>query len=59
MKYVHNTKNFGITLTHVKQCIDLPWEMMCYRYSDWSGDPDNQKSITGWYIFIENNPIFW
>ena len=23
--------------------------------SDWAGDPDNRKSISGWIIFIQDN----
>ena len=31
----------------------------CYTDSDWAGDPENRKSISGWGIFIEDNPICW
>ena len=37
----------------------IKWELTCFVDSDWSSDPINRKSISGWAIFIGNNLISW
>jgi hypothetical protein len=35
------------------------WELRIYSDSDWAGDKDNRKSITGFIIFLLGVPILW
>ena len=34
-------------------------DVQCYAYSDWGGDPDDQRLTTGYAIFLENSLISW
>ena len=35
------------------------WKLEAYCDSDWGNDKDNRKSITGYVIFINGNPLGW
>ena len=34
-------------------------DLKCYVDSDWGGDTVNRKSISGWIITFNGNPIVW
>ena len=38
---------------------DLQWSIQSYVDSDWAGDPDTRKSVSGWCIFLGVNLIGW
>ena len=52
IKYLRNKtyKLISINKT-IKQVNDF-WNLQVYSDSDWEGDIDNHKSITGWIIII-------
>ena len=35
------------------------WELKIYSDSDWAGDKDNRKSVTGFIVFLLGAPILW
>jgi hypothetical protein len=35
------------------------WELNIYSDSDWAGDKDNRKSVTGFIIFLLGAPVMW
>jgi hypothetical protein len=42
------------------KCEDVMlWELRIYSDSDWLGDKDDRKSITGFIIFLLGAPILW
>ena len=59
MKYIKNTNDHCIAIRKLNYDKKLPWKMNCYRDSDWEGDGENRKSITGWIILIGDTPIGW
>ena len=66
LKFVLDTKNYGIKLEpNMKKRITLAngelveWELLLYTDSDWAGDKDSRKSITGYGVFLFGCPISW
>ena len=59
IKYVVHTRNYGVKITLNKTEDIFPLRLTCFTDSDWAGDADTRKSISGWIIFIQDNPICW
>lgn len=56
LKYIKYTKEYGIKLEIIDTEI---WTIKCYSETDWGGDKENHKSITGWRIYLNGNLISW
>ena len=54
--FLSQTKNWGIEMSKIQ---DIDWKLNCFVDSDWAGNACDQKSISGWIIFMQNNPICW
>ena len=54
MRYLGSTKNLAL-------CYDGANHdgFLGYTDSDWAANPDNQKSITGYVLFLANSPVSW
>jgi hypothetical protein len=55
---VFDTREYGLKLAPKWEDAML-WELRIYSDSDWAGDKDNRKSITGFIIFLLGAPILW
>ena len=53
MRYIKGIINYG--LLYIK-CDDF--QLIGYTESDWAGDVDEQKSITGYVFFLGNTTFF-
>jgi hypothetical protein len=58
IKFVLDTREYGLKLGLKWEDVML-WELRIYSDSDWAGDKDNRKSITGFIIFLLGVPILW
>ena len=58
IKFVLDTRDYGLKLAP-KWVDAMLWELQIYSDSDWAGDKDNRKSITGFIIFLLGAPILW
>ena len=58
IKFVLDTRAYGLKLAP-KWVDTMLWELKIYSDSDWAGDKDNRKSITGFIIFLLGAPILW
>jgi hypothetical protein len=58
IKFVLDTREYGLKLAPEWEDAML-WELRIYSDSDWAGDKDNRKSITGFIIFLLGAPILW
>ena len=57
IKYVLDTKNRGLKIAPT--LTDLKWTLLVYSDSDWAGDKDSRKSVSGYMIFLNNVLICW
>jgi hypothetical protein len=58
IKYVVKTKHRKLLLAPKKNA-DHKWVIKAYSDSDFSGDKNNRKSITGYIIYLYGSPIAW
>jgi hypothetical protein len=56
IKFVLDTREYGLKLAPKWEDAML-WELRIYSDSDWAGDEDNRKSITGFIVFLLGAPI--
>ena len=53
-----DTNDYGLkvlpTISRTKK-----WKMTVYTDSDWAGDKDNQHSVSGYAIFLNDTVILW
>jgi Reverse transcriptase (RNA-dependent DNA polymerase) len=59
IKYLIDTKEFGLKLFPNNLPKDNHWEMVIYSDSDWAGDKTTRKIVTGFTIFLQGAPILW
>ena len=39
--------------------IGEPWEMVCFTDSDYAGDPESRRSVSGYIIHVHGVPVCW
>jgi hypothetical protein len=60
IKFVLDTSNLGLKIEPVLEGEDkLKWKLVGYSDSDWAGDRDNRKSVSGFILFLCGVPIMW
>ena len=59
LKFVLDTRGYGLLLKPTKLNDDGSWSLTMYSDSDWAGDQDNRRSITGYILFLLGCPILW
>ena len=58
IKFVLDTKHYGL-LIEPKSEFNAPWHLKVYTDSDWAGDKNNRRSVSGFVIFLLGVPILW
>ena len=56
LKYVLDTKEFGLKIEPVLDNL-MNWNMKMFSDSDYAGDKDARKSVTGYVLFLCGVPI--
>jgi hypothetical protein len=60
MKFIVSTKDYGLQIAPVRPKSEvIKWNMVVYTDSDWAGDKDNRRSVSGYVIFLLGVPILW
>jgi Reverse transcriptase (RNA-dependent DNA polymerase) len=59
IKYVLDSKNRGLRVAPLLKAKTIEWELLVYSDSDWAGDKDDRKSISGYMIFLNGVLICW
>ena len=59
IKYVIDTKDYGLKMHPNKLTSDGLFQLMLYSDSDWAGDKETRTSVTGYSIFLQGCPISW
>ena len=58
IKFVLDTPNYGL---HVQPNIveDGIWDVVVYSDSDWTGDKDSRRSVSGYIMYLLGETILW
>ena len=60
IKYVLDTKEMGLRIEpKLLRSADEPWDLVCYSDSDYAGDPDTRRSVSGYILYVCGVPICW
>ena len=57
IKFVSKTSTLGIEYKPVQN--PVTWKFISYVDSDWGGDTDSRKSVSGWCIFVNDGLVGW
>ena len=58
IKYVLDTKDMGLKMEPTSHQ-DGPWELICFSDSDYAGDADTRRSVSGYILYVRGVPIAW
>ncbi len=58
IKFILDTKLYRICMCPTYSR-DLSWELLFFTDSDYAGDPDSRRSVSGYIIFIRGVPVAW
>ena len=58
VSYINSTRNLGLFLKP-NFCENFVWRIKCFVDSDWVGDKDTRRSVSGWVIEINDCVISW
>jgi hypothetical protein len=59
IKFVLDTSTLGLRIEPKCPDGDLTWNLIVYSDSDWAGDKDNRRSVSGFVMFLCSVPIVW
>ena len=59
IKYVLDTEDLGLKISPKIQDSRKPWDLVCYSDSDYAGDPDTRRSVSGYVLFVQGVPVSW
>jgi hypothetical protein len=60
MRFISATKDFGLHIEPDDPGNDkFKWNMVVYTDSDWAGDKEDRRSVSGYVIFVLGVPILW
>ena len=59
IKYVLDTEKLGLKIEPTIKGKDEMWNMVGFSDSDYAGDPDSRKSVSGFIIYLCGVPICW
>ena len=58
IKFVLSTVNYGLYI-EPKMQEDKMWDLVVYLGSDWAGDKDSRRSVSGYIMYLLGVPILW
>ena len=60
MRFVADTKEYGLRIEPDEPSKDkFHWNMVAYTDSDWAGDKEDRRSVSGYVVFLLGVPILW
>lgn len=59
IKFISNTRDKCLELNGENFGQGLLWKLQAFCDSDYAGDKDTRMSVTGFIIYVNNNPISW
>jgi hypothetical protein len=58
-KFVLDTKTLGLKMVPTLGEDKEPWDLECFSDSDYTGDPDSRRSVSGFILYVRGVPISW
>ena len=58
IKYVLHTSDYGLRISPIFKKNE-PWDLVCYSDSDYAGDDDTRRSVSGFILYVCEVPISW
>ena len=55
IKYILDTKTWGLKFRPTFD--NNSWDLVCFCDSDYTGDPDSRKSVTGYILYVRGVPF--
>jgi hypothetical protein len=59
LKFVIDTKSYGLKLNPFKDRGQQKWILTVYSDSDWAGDKATHKSVSGYSVFLMGAVVLW
>jgi hypothetical protein len=60
MRFISSTKDYGLRIKPDQPGNDkFKWNMVIYTDSDWAGDKEDCRHVSGYVIFLMGVPILW
>ena len=57
IKHVLDTKTWGLKF---RPTFDSnSWDLVCFCDSNYAGDPESRKSVTGYILYVPGGPLLW
>ena len=57
-KFVLDTKDLGLHIC-LTEGRDLPWILILFYDSDYAGNPNTRRSVSGYILFVKGVPVAW
>ena len=58
INYVLDRKNLGLKIELMGNS-NKPWEIVCFSDSDYAGDPVSRQNISGFKLYLLDEPVSW
>ncbi len=58
IKFVLDTRTLGLKICPIGDK-DMPWVLVMFCDSDYAGDTDTRKSVSGYILFVKGVPVAW
>ncbi|KAL7526613.1 hypothetical protein ACHAWF_001850, partial [Thalassiosira exigua] len=58
IKYVLDTKDYGLKFEPTFEK-GKPWQLVLFTDSDYAGDPESRRSVSGYILYVCGVPIIW
>ena len=59
IQYVLATRDYGLVLKPREPDGNEKWQLTVYSDSDWAGDVNSRKSVSGFILYLMGAPIVW
>ena len=58
IKFAIDTHDYGLKM-HPTSYDEMEWKLVLYSDSDWAGDKNDRKSISGHILYVNGVPVSW
>ena len=59
IKFVLDSEDLGLKIAPTRCGKSEAWQIVCFTDSDYAGDPQTRRSVTGYIIYVMGVPVIW